>query len=59
MTAQPAKSVERFFEGAQGVDVEIVGRLVEQQDVGAQFQHFGEMHAVALAARQVAPTFFC
>src|SRR3984893_8293429 len=42
-----------LFEGAQRINVEIVGRLVEQKHVGAQFQHFGEMHAVALAARQL------
>ena len=42
---------QRFLERAQRVDVEIVGRLVEQDHVGAGLQHLGEMHAVALAAR--------
>jgi len=42
---------QRFFERTQSVDVEIVGRLVEQQQVGAGAQHLGQMHAVALAAR--------
>src|SRR5437868_11643751 len=41
--------LERLFERAQRVDVEIVGRLVEQQDVGAGFEHFRQMHPVALA----------
>jgi hypothetical protein len=36
------------------VDVEVVGRLVEQQQVGAGLQHLGQMHAVALAARELA-----
>src|SRR3546814_10644269 len=45
---------DRFFQRAQGVDVEIVGRLVEQQHVGAFLQHLGKVHAVALAARELA-----
>jgi hypothetical protein len=44
--------LQRLFQRPQRVDVEIVGRLVEQQDVGAGLQHLGEMHAVALAARE-------
>ena len=28
---------QSLFEGAEGVDVEIVGRLVEQKNVGARF----------------------
>ena len=44
--------LQRLFQRAQRIDVEIVGRLVEQQHVGAGLQHLGQMHAVALAARQ-------
>ncbi len=44
--------LQRLLERAQRLDVEVVGRLVEQQQVGARAQHLGEMHAVALAARQ-------
>src|SRR5262249_22398853 len=44
--------LKRLLERAQRVDVEIVGGLVEQQHVGARLEHLGEMHAVALAARQ-------
>src|SRR5688572_8070111 len=44
--------LERLLQRAQGVDVEIVGRLVEQQHVGAALQNFRQVHAVALAARQ-------
>src|SRR5262249_2098181 len=46
--------LERLFERTQGVDVEIVGGLVEQDHVGAGLEHLGEMHAVALAARELA-----
>ncbi len=52
------KILQRLFQRAQGIDVEVVGRLVEQQHVGAGFQHLGQMHAVAFAARERA-TFFC
>ncbi len=45
---------QRLFERAQRLDVEIVGRLVEQDHVGAGLQHLGEMDAVAFAARELA-----
>ena len=35
-------------------NTEVVGRLVEQQHVAAAAQHLGEMHAVALAAGELA-----
>ena len=41
---------QRVLERAQRVDVEIVGGLVEQQQVAAAAQQLGEVHAVALAA---------
>ncbi len=44
--------LQRFFQRAQRIDVEIVGRLVEQQHVGAGAQHLGQVHAVAFAARE-------
>jgi hypothetical protein len=47
--------LQRLFQRAQGIDIEIVGRLVEQQHVGAGFQHLGQMHAVALTARDALP----
>jgi hypothetical protein len=43
---------QRVFQRAQRVDVEIVGRLVEQQQVGAGLEQLGQVHAVALAAGQ-------
>ena len=48
---------QRLFKCAKRIDIEIVGRLVEQKDIGAGFQHFGEMHAVALAAGELADFF--
>ena len=41
---------QRFFQRADRVDVQIVGRLVEQEDVRAALEHAGEVDAVALAA---------
>src|ERR1700694_4109176 len=51
------ESLQRLFQRAQRVDVEVVGGLVEQQHVGAGFQHLGQMHAVALAVGQRADLF--
>src|SRR3954471_3151787 len=46
------KFLQRLFQRAQRIDVKVVGRLVEQQYVGAGFEHLGQVHAVALAAGQ-------
>jgi hypothetical protein len=43
---------QRLLERPQRVDVEVVGRLVEQQQVAAGAQQLGQVHAVALAARE-------
>ena len=53
-TAQPAKLAQRILQRAQRVDVEIVGRLVEQQQVAAALQQLGEVDPVAFAARELA-----
>src|ERR1700688_3966140 len=45
---------QRLFERAQRVDVEVVGRLVEPEQGRAALPHLGEMHAVALAAGELA-----
>ena len=44
---------QRFLERPQRVDVEVVRRLVEEQDVAARAQELREVDAVPLAARQV------
>ena len=46
------KILQRFFERAQRVHVEVVGRLVQQQHVVRALQHLRQVHAVALAARE-------
>src|SRR5262245_4821763 len=43
---------QRVFERLQGLDVEVVGRLVEQQQVAADLEGQGEVEPVALAAGQ-------
>src|SRR3954464_3582934 len=46
--------LDRFFQRAEGLDVEVVRRLGEQQHIAAAFQHLGDVDAVALAARKLA-----
>ncbi len=53
-TAQPAKLEQRLLQRAEGVDVEVVGGLVEQQHVAAALEQLGQVDAVALAAGEVA-----
>src|SRR4029079_5238737 len=43
-----------FFEGTQRLDVEIVGGLVQHQDVTPGFENLREVDAVAFTARQLA-----
>ena len=52
-TAQPAKLEQRLLQRAQRLHVQVVGRLVQQQHVAAALEHLGQVHAVALAAREV------
>ena len=44
--------VETFFEGPEGVDVDVVGRFVEEQHIAFFFQSHSEVETVALTARQ-------
>src|SRR6476620_5901534 len=46
--------LQRLFERPQGIDIEVVGRLVEQEHVRARLEHLGEVHSVAFAARELA-----
>src|SRR5204862_5115050 len=46
--------LESFLERAQSLHVEIVGGLVEQEDVTALLEHLGEVDPVALAAGELA-----
>ena len=49
-TAQPGKSSSASSSDGQGLDVEVVGRLVEQQQVAAHLQGQRQVEPVALAA---------
>ena len=40
-----------FFQGPQGVHIQIVGGLIQQEHIGLLFEHFGQMHPVALPTR--------
>jgi pimeloyl-ACP methyl ester carboxylesterase len=42
---------QRVLQAGQGIDVEVVGRLVQQQQVAALLEGEGQVHPVALAAR--------
>nr|GFB69883.1 hypothetical protein [Tanacetum cinerariifolium] len=47
----PSTNLEQ---GPNGVHVQVVGGLVEQQQVGALLERHGQVHAVFLAARKAA-----
>ena len=49
-TAQPGNSSSAFSRLDEGLDVEVVGRLVEQQQVAALLEREREVEAVALTA---------
>src|SRR5262249_30690139 len=49
-----AEVQKRFLQGPQGVHVEIVGRLVKQEQVAAGAKELGEVDAVAFAAGELA-----
>ena len=44
------KMFNRFFKGAERVYIEIVGRLIEEQNVRALLQHLREVHSIPFAA---------
>jgi len=50
----PGEAQDSLLERAQRVDVEIVGRLVEQQDVAAAAQQLRQMQPVSLSAGELA-----
>ena len=50
--------LDGILERSQRVDVKVVGRFVEQKDVGALLENLGQVHTVAFAAGQVADHFF-
>ena len=44
---------QRLFECPQRIDVEVIGRLVEEEQVGAPLEQLREVHAIAFTARQL------
>ena len=48
---------EALFQGAERVHVNVVRRLVEEEDVGFRLQRERQMEAVTLAAGEYAATF--
>ena len=46
------KIEEEFLEDLQGVNVEVVRRLVEDQEIGVGHQHLQEVQALSLATAQ-------
>ena len=50
---------DRFFQGPQRVDVEIVGRFVEQQHVGSRGAAAWPGGRGCVRRRRASPTFFC
>ena len=46
-----------FFERAHGIDVEVVRRLVEQQQISTRLQDFCHLHPVSFATRQISHFF--
>jgi hypothetical protein len=51
-TAQPGELLQRLFERLQRLDVQVVGGLVEQDQVAGLGEGLGQVHAVALTARE-------
>ena len=47
------KIQQRFFERAQRFHVQIIGGLIEQQDVRPAAQQFRQLHAIAFTAGQI------
>ncbi|OPY17053.1 MAG: hypothetical protein A4E69_00062 [Syntrophus sp. PtaB.Bin138] len=42
-----------FLQGAHGIDVQVIGGLVEQEDIGPLLQHPRQVNAVPLPAGEV------
>ena len=41
------KIFQAFFEGTEGIDIDIVGGLIEQQDIGFRFQRKRKVHTIS------------
>ena len=47
------KAFHAVFKRTHRVDVDVIGRLIEQDDIGALLQHARQMHAITLSARKI------
>ena len=43
---------QRLFQRPQRIDIKVIGRFIKQQDIVLNFEHLGQMHPVALTARE-------
>ena len=46
------ESFDALFQSTEGVHVDVVGRLVQQQHIGFRLEGHGQVQPVALASRQ-------
>ena len=46
-----AKVEQGFFQRSKGIHVQVVGRLVEEQEVPSSAEQLGQVNAIPLAAR--------
>ena len=49
---------DRFYECSQGIDIEVVGRFVEQKHVATSSEEFRQMDAVPFTTGQIADFLF-
>ncbi len=46
------KVQQRLFQGTQGMHVQVIRRLVQQQQIGPRFKHLRQMDTVSFTSRQ-------
>ena len=51
------KGQERIFERTERVDIQVIGRFIQQQKVSAAFQHFCQVNPVAFSAGKILDAF--
>ena len=49
---RPGKLLQGFEQHIFGAQIEVVGRLIEQQEIRGMLQHLGQRITIALAARK-------
>ena len=51
------KTLQGFFKRTQRVYVEVIRRLVKQENVRPLFKHLGQVHTIALTTRELRDLF--